>query len=226
MQNVLADLAVESEAATISPCGWRAPTTNRSPDDEQAEAFERIATAVAKYWICKRAPAHVVRGLECLGGNGYVEESMMPGYIANRPQLDLGRIGQRPFVWTCCEPWRRAPTRSTPSSPSSPRPRAIPGWTPTSRSFVPTSLIQVSSRGEPARLVERMALALQASLLIRFGDEAVADAFCASRLGGDWGRAFGTLPAGARLPRDHRASPRSLSLPDHLAGTSGGPGPP
>ena len=85
MQNVLADLCVESEAATRGACcGWRAPTTDGA-GDEHERRFARLATAVVKYWVCKRAPAHVAEALECLGGNGYVEESILPRLYREAP---------------------------------------------------------------------------------------------------------------------------------------------
>src|SRR5690606_18452259 len=77
MANVLADLCVESEAATITVLRL-ARAYDAPPDDEREGAFRRLATAVAKYWVCKRLPAHTYEALECHGGNGYVEESGMP----------------------------------------------------------------------------------------------------------------------------------------------------
>ena len=84
MQNVLADLAVESEAATALMARL-ARAYDRAATDEQERHFARIATAVGKFWVCKRAPAHVVEALECLGGNGYVEESIMPRLYREAP---------------------------------------------------------------------------------------------------------------------------------------------
>src|SRR5205085_11097354 len=78
MQNVLADLAVESEAATLSALRLGRAYDEAIAGDEQAEAFKRISNAVLKYWVCKRAPEHAVECLETLGGNGFVEESGMP----------------------------------------------------------------------------------------------------------------------------------------------------
>ena len=90
MQNVLADLAVESEAATAT-----AFRVARAYDEEDAP-FRRFATAVMKYWVCKRAPQHALEALECHGGNGYVEESGLPRLVPRLPaELDLGGLGQR-----------------------------------------------------------------------------------------------------------------------------------
>ena len=101
MQNVLADLAIESEAATISaPAPAPAPTTKHNSatssasrpgvsGSDDARAFRRLATAVLKYWVCKRAPAHAVEALECFGGNGYVEESGMPRLYRESPLASI-----------------------------------------------------------------------------------------------------------------------------------------
>ena len=96
MQNVLADLAVESEAATISSLRLARAYDEAIAGDDEAQAFKRIANAVLKYWICKRGPSHAVECLECLGGNGYVEESgHAPPLPRDSPRLDLGGLGER-----------------------------------------------------------------------------------------------------------------------------------
>ena len=90
MRNVLADLAIESEAATVSArCGWRAPSTRRTPATSARSSSRRLATPVLKYWTCKRAPVHAVEALECLGGNGYVEESGMPRLYRESPLASI-----------------------------------------------------------------------------------------------------------------------------------------
>ena len=157
-----------------------------------------------KYWTCKRAPVHAVEALECLGGNGYVEESGMPRLFRESP---LASIWEGSGNVQCLDVLRamarnpqavevfagrggrgavaRAPARRVRA------PRCATTWPP----------IRRRSRSRARGMVERMALALQASLLVRYGDPAVADAFCASRLAGDSGRAFGTLPAGTDFGR-------------------------
>ncbi len=85
MQNVLADLAVESEAATLTAMRLARAYDEAGAGDEQAATFKRLATAVAKYWTCKRAPVHAVESLECFGGNGFVEESGMPRLLRDSP---------------------------------------------------------------------------------------------------------------------------------------------
>src|ERR1700732_2912458 len=88
MQNVLADLIVESEAATLLMIRLAKAFDSRGAN-EQERSFARIATAISKYWLCKRAPAHVGEALECLGGNGYVEESVMPRLYREAPLYSI-----------------------------------------------------------------------------------------------------------------------------------------
>jgi putative acyl-CoA dehydrogenase len=209
MRNVLADLCVESEAATIAAMRLARSYDDSIAGDEQAEAFKRIANPVLKYWICKRESPHAVECLECLGGNGYVEESGMPRLYRQAP---LNSIWEGSGNVQCLDVLRTmATTRGAldaffaevgeASGDSS-----LDPYVARLRSDIAdVADIETRARG----LVERMALALQGSLLLRFGDAAVADAFCASRLAGDWGRAFGTLPSGTdfeRVIERHRAA--------------------
>ena len=191
MRNVLADLAVESEAATVS--AMRLARTY----DEDAPELRRLATPVLKYWTCKRGPAHAVEALECFGGNGYVEESGMPRLFRESP---LASIWEGSGNVQCLDVLR-AMARSPASvdayfaevdEAAGAEPR-LDSYAASVREEL-TNLEQIEARAR--RLVERMALALQGSLLVRFGDPAVADAFCAPRLAGEWSGAFGTLPAG------------------------------
>jgi len=211
MQNVLADLAVESEAATISAMRLARAYDEAIAGDEGAVDLKRIANAVLKYWICKRAPMHAGESLECLGGNGYVEESGMPRLFRESP---LNSIWEGSGNVQCLDVLR-AMIKSPASleaffaevgegAVSEPR---LAAYVTSLRDEIPGDVNTVETRAR--RIVERMALALQASLLVRYGDEAVADAFCASRLSGDWGQAFGTLPPGldfTRIIDRHRAA--------------------
>jgi putative acyl-CoA dehydrogenase len=210
MQNVLADLAVESEAATVSAMRLARAYDEAIAGDEEAANLKRIANAVLKYWICKRAPMHAGEALECLGGNGYVEDSGMPRLFRESP---LNSIWEGSGNVQCLDVLR-AMIKSPASleaffaevqegAVGEPR---LQAYAASLRDEVPGDVETIEVRAR--RLVEKMALALQASLLVRYGDEAVADAFCASRLSGDWGQAFGTLPAGvnfARIVDRHRA---------------------
>jgi len=201
MQNVLADLAVESEAATVAMLRL-ARAYDEGPRDETQRRFARLATAVVKYWVCKRGPMLVAEALECLGGNGYVEESMMPRLYREVP---LNSIWEGSGNVMCLDVLR-AMERG---------PEAVEAF------FAEVDLARGADRRLDAfvgrvrealgdfaaietrarRIVEHMALALQGSLLVRHGDPAVADAFLASRLAGDHGLAFGTLPAGVDFVR-------------------------
>ncbi len=200
MQNVLADLAVESEAATIGALRLARSYDESLAGDDQAQAFKRIANAVLKYWTCKRAPSHAVECLECLGGNGFVEESGMPRLYREAP---LGSIWEGSGNVQCLDVLRAMV--KNPESVDAFFAEVSEGSDPRLDPYVSAlrkdlgDMTGIESRARS--LVERMALALQGSLLIRFGDEAVADAFCASRLGGDWGQVFGTLPNGTDFTR-------------------------
>ncbi|MGN6202552.1 MAG: acyl-CoA dehydrogenase family protein, partial [Solirubrobacterales bacterium] len=159
---------------------------------------------------CKRAVVHAGEALECLGGNGYFEESGMPRLFRESP---LNSIWEGSGNVKCLEVLR-AMVKSPAAleaffaevhegAVAEPR---LAAFATALRDELPGDLETIESRAR--RLVERMALALQGSLLIRYGDEATADAFCASRLSGDWGQAFGTLPASTNFTRiieRHRA---------------------
>jgi putative acyl-CoA dehydrogenase len=203
MRNVLADLAIESEAATISALRLARAYDEAIAGDEEAQNLKRVANAVLKYWICKRAVVHAGEALECLGGNGYVEESGMPRLFRESP---LNSIWEGSGNVQCLDVLR-AMVKSPASveaffaevdegAVAEPRLRS---FSASLREELPGDLETIESRAR--RLVEKMALALQASLLVRYGDEATADAFCASRLSGDWGQAFGTLPPGTDFGR-------------------------
>ncbi|MET9438349.1 acyl-CoA dehydrogenase family protein [Streptomyces sp. NPDC006551] len=200
MTNVLADLAVEAEAATIAGLRLAGAVDRAAAGDADEELLRRIGLAVTKYWVCKRAPAHAAEALECLGGNGYVEDSGLPRLYRESPlpsiwegsgnvaALDVLRaMGRQPHA---VEAFFAEVDRAAGAD------RRLDAATARLRK-------ELADLGDPAslqyrarRLVEHMALVLQGSLLVRHGHPAVADAFCASRLDGDWGVAFGTLPPG------------------------------
>jgi putative acyl-CoA dehydrogenase len=170
--------------------------------DPHAAALRRVATPVLKYWTCKRAPVHAVEALECLGGAGYVEESGLPRLFRQSP---LNGIWEGSGNVICLDVLRvmgRSPEslevlldELTGSTGHDPRLDAA-------LKDVQQELTDLEDLEARARsIVERLALVLQASLLVRFGDRAVADAFCASRLGPAGGRAYGTLPRG--VDSDH-----------------------
>jgi len=209
MQNVLADLAVESEATTISGMRLARAFDESIAGDETAAELRRIATPVLKYWTCKRAPYHAVESLECLGGNGYVEESGMPRLYREAPLQSIWEGSGNVQCLDLLRALAHSPKglevfMAEVDEGAAAEPRLAEYAASLRKEF--SDLEQIEARAR--RVVERMALAIQASLLVRFGDEAVADAFCASRLSGDWGHAFGTLPAGTdfvRIIDRHRA---------------------
>jgi putative acyl-CoA dehydrogenase len=208
MQNVLADLAVESEAATA--LAIRLAAAVDAADDPQQSAFRRIALPLAKYWVCKRTPFMVAEALECLGGNGYVEESGMPLLFRESPlnsiwegsgnvnALDVLRaLGRSPEA---LDAWLAEVGSARGEDPR--LDRAVEA--------VLTELADLTDLEVRARrLAALMAQCLQGALLVRFAPAEVADAFCASRLGGQWAGTFGTLPRGTDLGAVvDRATPR------------------
>ncbi len=203
MRNVLADLALESEAATAA-----ALRVARAYDESGAGAFRRFATAVMKYWVTKRAAPHAAEALECLGGNGFVEDSGMPLLFRDSPlnsiwegsgnvaALDVLRAIARepeglPAFLAECELAAGADSRLDAHLQSVRRrvDEAFAGGGPAEERLYEG---QFGAR----RLVEDLALAFQGSLLVRHAPPAVADGFGAGRLTGDHGRVYGTLPVG------------------------------
>ena len=202
MRNVLADLAIESEAATIGALRLARAYDASIAGDEGETQFKRIANAVLKYWLCKRAVPHAGEALECFGGNGYVEESGMPRLYRESP---LNSIWEGSGNVQCLDVLRamvRGPEATdaffAEVDKAAGTDARLDAATAALRDEL-TDLEAIESRAR--RVVERMALVLQGSLMVRYADPASADAFCASRLGGDWGRAFGTLPAATDFER-------------------------
>jgi putative acyl-CoA dehydrogenase len=181
MQNVLADLCLESEAATVSALRLARAF------DEGDGTFRRIATAVLKYWVCKRAPAVVVEALECLGGNGFVEESGLPRLFRESPLNAIWEGASNVQALDVLRALRREPDAA---------PAFVAELEPADAAVVERALADDSEEGA-RRLVETMAVALQRTLLDRHGDPAVAEAF---RARGAFA-AFGTLPPGLDVER-------------------------
>ncbi|MGW4153186.1 acyl-CoA dehydrogenase family protein [Micromonospora chersina] len=197
MRNVLADLAVESEAATFLMMRLAGATDRSARGDAGETAFKRLALAVGKYWVCKRWPAHAAEALECLGGNGYVEESGMPRLFRESP---LNSIWEGSGNVAALDVLRAVAREPQVMEAFQAEVGAAEGADPRLDAAVRRLRADLSDRDDlelrARRVVERLALVLQGSLLVRHGHPAVADAFCASRLGGDHGQAFGTLPSG------------------------------
>lgn len=196
MQNVLADLALEAEAAMALTLRV-SRAVDASQRDPAEAAFARIATAIGKYWVCKRAPPLINEAQECLGGAGYVEESILPRLYRQAP---LNSIWEGSGNIQCLdvlralskEPETREALfaelqRAKGGHPDFDRELAWLG-----KAFDDVATLEIRSR----YVVERTALALQAAILLRAENRDVADTFSASRLGGQHGLAFGTLGAG------------------------------
>jgi putative acyl-CoA dehydrogenase len=198
MQNVLADLALESEAATVTMARL-ARAYDEAQGDPAARRFARLATAVCKYWLCKRAPGHAAEALECLGGNGFVEESLMPRLYREAP---LNGIWEGSGNVICLDVLRAM--AKEPESVQLFFSEVLAAGEPRLATEVQALRAELEDdAGElevrARRVVERMAVALQASLLVQTAPAAVAGAFVRSRLDGDRGLAYGTLPAGCEL---------------------------
>ncbi|KPC82882.1 MULTISPECIES: acyl-CoA dehydrogenase family protein [Streptomyces] len=192
MRNVLADLALESEAATT--LGLRLAAAYDA-DTEEERAFLRIAVPTAKYWVTKRCSAVVGEALECLGGNGYVEESGMPRLLREAPLNSIWEGSGNVQALDVLRALQREPRALDAFLQEVGKARGADHRLDAAIKDLLTELADLDSvEARARRLVERMALVLQGSLLLRWAPPEVADAFCASRLGGDWGSAFGTLP--------------------------------
>jgi putative acyl-CoA dehydrogenase len=194
MRNVLADMAIESEAATAL---WMrlGRAISASETDPSEAALARIGTAVGKYWVCKRAPNLVFEAMECHGGPGYVEESILPRLYREAPVNSIWEGSGN----VMCLDVLRAMFKD---------PAAVPAFRDEveqargGNAFLDRLMNEVKEELEDAtdlelrarRVTEMMALALQGSLLVRQSPNAVSDAFCASRLGDRWSGAYGTLP--------------------------------
>jgi putative acyl-CoA dehydrogenase len=198
MRNVLADLAVESEAATTLAMRLAGATDRAMAGDEREAAFRRLGLAVSKYWVCKRASAHAAEALECLGGNGFVEESGMPRLYREAPLISIWEGSGNVAALDVLRAMRSGTEAflDEVNQGAGHDSRLDAAIADLEREIVRLAADADQAQAGARRLVERMALVLQGSLLVRHGDLAVAHAFCASRLDRDWGHAFGTLPHG------------------------------
>src|SRR5437764_4141329 len=196
MRNVLADLALESEAALVT--GMRLARAFDHGADESEAALRRVALAVSKYWVCKRGAPLAAEALECLGGNGYVEEAPMAQFYRD---IQIGTVWEGSGNVLALDVLRAMRTE----------PEGVPallaecelaaGADSRFDAHLAATRERVAALGEgdpewlARRVVEDLAVAFQASLLLRDAPPAVANAFCAGRLG-EARRAFGTLPSG------------------------------
>jgi putative acyl-CoA dehydrogenase len=197
MVNVLADLAVDSEAATTVVMRL-AGAVDRSVRGDAAEtAFRRVGLAVTKYWLCKRWSTHAAESLECLGGNGYIEDSGLPRLYREAPLVSIWEGSGNVAALDTLRAMVREPEAIEAffgelDLAGGTDPRYDDALALLRKEFSDAAELEYRAR----HVVERMAMLLQGSLLLQHGNTAVADAFVASRLGGDWGVAYGTLPTG------------------------------
>lgn len=210
MRNVLADLAIESEAATLLMLRL-AESYDRAGSSEEEQLFKRIVSATAKYWLCKRAPQHVAEALECLGGSGYVEESVMPRLYREAPLNSIWEGSGNVISLDVLRAVSKEPGVIEALAAEIDKAKGMDKRFDAYRDKVLSELnnlkaevnkskdelnsIESSSR----RLVERTAIALQGSLVLRHSPVGVADAFISSRIAGDHGICFGTLSPDLQL---------------------------
>jgi len=196
MQNVLADLAIEQEAALLLTLRIASALDRR--DQEAENLLVRIGTSVGKYWICKRTPGHAYEAMECIGGSGVMEERIMARLFRESP---VNAIWEGSGNVQCLD-MLRAMNRETGSLDAylaevelgRGGDRRLDRFIDSlAGEFVETDTVEYRAR----RIVEKMALALQGSLLVRYADKAVADGFCGSRLTDEnSGWLYGSLPVG------------------------------
>lgn len=196
MRNVLADMALEVEAHAA--LAMRVSTAFDRQDDPFEIALRRILTPVAKYWVCKRAPVIGAEAMEVLGGNGYVEDGPMARLYRQMPLNAIWEGSGNIIGLDVLRAMSRHP-EALDAVQAELQPAL--GRLPAFDRFVARlarDLADGDNREARARrLVEDLALALQGALLLRYSPDGVSHAFCASRLSGDWGRCFGTLPVTA-----------------------------
>lgn len=198
MQNVLADMTIEVEGALA--LGLRMARAMDNADDQAEAALARIGTAVAKYWNTKRCPAMVFEALECHGGSGYVEESIMPRLYREAPLNSIWEGSGNVMGLDVL----RAMTRESETMPSFlaevEKSRGNDANLDRAIDDLKTELAETDGiEGRMRMITEMMALTLQGSLLTRHAPNEVAEAFCATRLAPRYRGAFGTLPNGISL---------------------------
>lgn len=210
MRNVIADLAIESEASTTVALWLASITDQAQTGDERATKLRRLSLAVSKYYVCKRGPVFAGEALECLGGNGYIEDSRMPRMYREAPLMSVWEGSGNVAALDTLRALAKQPETLAVFFDEL---DSVAGADLRLDNFVGRLKAQFGDletmEHRARRVVGDMALALQGSLLVRFGHPAVSDAFAASRLDADWGTVFGTLPTGLDLaPIIERCTPK------------------
>ncbi len=197
MRNVLADLALESEAATALALRLAHAFDERADAHEQMMA--RLLTPVAKFWICKRGSGFAQEAMECLGGNGYVEasgEGVMARVYREMPLNSIWEGAGNIMALDLLRSLRKGDAAAALAHELAPA-RGASAALDRAMDVLPLKIEQVAGEAEARRLAEDIALTVQAALLVQSAPPAVAEAFARSRLGGDGGRTYGTLPGAA-----------------------------
>jgi putative acyl-CoA dehydrogenase len=201
MQNVLADLEVEVEVATLLMMRLSG-AFDRAELDPAEDAFRRLATPVVKYWVTKRCTGVVREAMECLGGNGYAEESMMPRLFRESPVNAIWEGSGNVIALDTLRAMATSPASIAAFADELEGARGGDRRVDRAIDELRSSLGDVAGGETTARrLVEQMATTLGAALAVRFADDEVADAFVRSRIDGDHGHLYGTLDPGLPLGR-------------------------
>ena len=200
MRNVLADLALESEAATALSIRLASAFDQKDKSEHEA-VMARLLTPVAKFWVCKRGSVFAQEAMECLGGNGYVEEGgegVMARIYREMPLNSIWEGAGNIMALDLMRAVRRADAAAALDAELAPARGAHPALDRLAGAL-PLRVDAMTTEAEARRLAQDVALAVQAALLLRSAPGAVFRAFCDSRLSGDWGYSFGTLGAGVNL---------------------------
>lgn len=195
MTAVVADLALETEAATLT--GLRLARAHDDDADDQERAFRRLATAVSKYWVCKRGPDHAFEAMECLGGNGYIEEFPLARRYREQPVMAIWEGSGNVIALDVLRAISREPDTVDAFIAEV---SLADGEHPVFDAYLADTRTMLTGTTDAAgarRLTERLALTLQASLMLRFAAPAAADTFIAARIGDDRTSLWGSLPSGA-----------------------------
>ena len=200
MRNVIADLAVEAEAATVVAMRMAGATDAVTRGDEREAMLRRIGLAAAKYWVCKRATPHAAEAMECLGGNGYAEESGMPRLYREAPLMGIwegsGNVSALDTLRAMATRPECVEVLFDELSTTAGNDARLDAHVDRLKTGL-TDLTTIEYRAR--KVAEDITGALQGSLLIRHGHPSVTEAFLATRMARDWGGAFGTLPTGLDL---------------------------
>jgi putative acyl-CoA dehydrogenase len=199
MKNVLADLALESEAATA--LALRLARTLDHPHDAHEVLMRRVLTPVSKFWICKRGSAFGQEAMECLGGNGYVEdggEGVMARIYREMPVNSIWEGAGNIMGLDLLRALRKGGSEGSVSEALDAELSAARGAHPAldrARDALLARIDAATAEADARRLAQDVALAVQGALLAQHAPGFVFEAFCASRLAGGWGQTFGTLVA-------------------------------